>query len=362
MKDALKMIAPGQPLREGLDHILHANKGVLIVIGDQADVLDICSGGFPVNTPFTPQMLYELAKMDGAIILNQEATEIVMANVHLVPSASIPTDETGTRHRTAERVARSIDVPVISASETMSTIALYRNTEKYLIPPTQWITNKANQALQTLERFKNRLDTVNAELNAHEIGDSVTVRDVVEVLQRCEMAMRISDEIEEYLIELGKDGRLVELQEKELLGGVQDEYRLVIKDYLSSNTAGINGISTPQVTMERIDEVMKKLSTLPTEELFDLNKVATILDLPNSHTSIDIPLEPRGYRLLYRIPKLSPAVIDKIVDKFCTLQKVIRASEKELEAIEGVGPQKARLAKDGVLRLVETSILGHYNW
>src|SRR5213083_443181 len=231
MLDALAAVAPGRPLREGLDRILQAGMGALIVVGDGPEVLNICSGGFLLDAAFSPQRLSELAKMDGAIILAPDASRIARANVHLVPNPNVPTSETGTRHRTAERVARSIDVPVISVSEDMSVIAVYRGDNKHPLEPIPRLLNRANQALQTLERYKNRLDTVSGALSALEVEDLVTTRDVVTVLQRAEMVRRIAEEIEGYVVELGLDGRLVELQLEELTGGVLADLRLVGKDY-----------------------------------------------------------------------------------------------------------------------------------
>jgi diadenylate cyclase len=231
LTDALAMVAPGQPLREGLDRILQADMGGLIVVGDGPEVLAICSGGFLLDAEFSPQRLSELAKMDGAIILAPDASRIARANVHLVPNPNVPTSETGTRHRTAERVARSIDVPVISVSEDLSVIAVYWGSVKHPLELTARLLNRANQALQTLERYKNRLDAVAGTLTALEIENLVTVRDVVTVLQRTEMVRRIAEEIHGYIIEAGTDGRLVRLQLEELMGGVEDDRRLILTDY-----------------------------------------------------------------------------------------------------------------------------------
>src|SRR5437588_3744924 len=219
MIDALAAVAPGRPLREGLDRILQASMGGLVVVGDGPEVLNICSGGFLLDAEVTPQRLSELAKMDGAIILARDASRIARANVHLVPNPNVPTSETGTRHRTAERVARSIDVPVISVSEDMSIIAVYRHDLKHPLQPIPQLINRANQALQTLERYKNGLDTVSSALSTLEVEDLVTVREVVTVLQRAEMVRRIAEEIEGYIVELGDDGRLLLLPLDELVGG-----------------------------------------------------------------------------------------------------------------------------------------------
>ena len=212
MIESLGAIAPGRPLRSGLDRILQANMGALIVVGDGPDVLGICSGGFLLDAEFSPQRLSELAKMDGAIILATDASRIARANVHLVPDPNVPTTETGTRHRTAERVARSIDVPVISVSEDMSVITLYRGDVKHALASVARLLGRANEALQTLERYRDRLDNVTSALSALEVEDLVTVRDVVTVLQRAEMVRRIAEEIEGYIVELGADGRLAHLQ------------------------------------------------------------------------------------------------------------------------------------------------------
>src|SRR5687768_18122977 len=174
--EALAAVAPGQPLREGLDRILQANMGALIVVGDGPEVLAICSGGFLLDAEFSPQRLSELAKMDGAIVLASDASRIARANVHLVPNPNVPTSETGTRHRTAERVARSIDVPVISVSEDMSLVAVYRGDMKHPLEPIPRLLNRSNQALQPLERYKNRIDYANNAPPSLSAGDHCLCR------------------------------------------------------------------------------------------------------------------------------------------------------------------------------------------
>ena len=223
---ALRLVAPGTQLREGLDRILQARMGALIVVGDGPEVLSVCSGGFLLDAEFTPQRLSELAKMDGAIILASDTSRVARANVHLVPDPNVPTSENGTRHRTAERVGRQLDVPVITASEDMSLVAIHRRGEKHTLEPIPRVLARADQALQILGRYKSRLDAVSGSLSALEVEDLVTVRDVATVLQRAEMVRRIAEEIEGYVIELGADGRMVMLQLEELVGGVE-EYRRV---------------------------------------------------------------------------------------------------------------------------------------
>lgn len=347
--EALGAVAPGTPLREGLDRILQANMGALIVVGDGPDVLAICSGGLLLDAEFSPQRLSELAKMDGAIILAADSSRIARANVHLVPNPNVPTSETGTRHRTAERVARSVDVPVISVSEDLSIIAVYRNELKHPLEPVPRLINRANQALQTLERYKNRLDTVSSALSALEVEDLVTVRDVVTVLQRADMVRRIAEEIEGYIVELGVDGRLVRLQLEELMGGVEDDRRLVIKDYFQDEPSW------------RLDQAVDALSGLSTDTLLDLKEVVGVLHLSTEAEELESSVQPRGYRLLSRIPRLPEPVIERIVGRYSNLQKILRAGAEDLEDIDGVGRARARAIKEGLSRLAETSILERYN-
>jgi diadenylate cyclase len=322
--------------------------GALIVVGDGPDVLEICSGGFLMDAEFTPQRLSELAKMDGAIILAPDATRIARANVHLVPNPNVTTSETGTRHRTAERVARSIDVPVISVSEELSLIAVYRNDRKHVLEPIPRLLARANQGLQTLERYKARLDAVSGSLSALEVEDLVTVRDVVTVLQRAEMVRRIAEELDGYIVELGVDGRLVLLQLEELMGGVDDDRRFVIKDYFRDKST-------------LLDKAMETLATFSTEDLLDLKNVAGVLHLPPEASELDASVQPRGYRLLSKIPRLPDTVVERIVQRFDNLQKILRATTSDLDDVEGVGNSRARSIKDGLARLAETSILDRYN-
>jgi diadenylate cyclase len=348
MIEALGAIAPGRPLREGLDRILQANMGALIVVGDGPVVLGICSGGFLLDAEFSPQRLSELAKMDGAIILASDASRIARANVHLVPDPNVPTTETGTRHRTAERVARSLDVPVIAVSEDMSVITLYRGDAKHALDSIARLLSRANQALQTLERYRDRLDTVTSALSALEVEDLVTVRDVVTVLQRAEMVRRIAEEIEGYIVELGSDGRLAHLQLEELLAGVEDERRHVVRDYLPNDEA------------DAADEAVVGLASLPTDRLLVPQAVAAVLQLDRS-VDLESSLQPRGYRLLARIPRLPDAVVNHVVGRYGSLQKVMRATTEDLEVVHGVESGTARAVKDGLARLAESSILDRYS-
>ncbi|MDQ6783937.1 MAG: DNA integrity scanning diadenylate cyclase DisA [Actinomycetota bacterium] len=349
---ALSTISPGRPLRESLDRILQANKGALIIVGDGPEVLEICSGGFLVDSSFSPQRMSELAKMDGAIILASDAGRIARANVHLVPNPTVHTTETGTRHRTAERVARSIDVPVIAVSEDMQVITLYRGAHKHVLATVARLLGRANQALQTLERYRQRLDAVTTSLSALEVEDLVTQRDVTTVLQRAEMVRRIAAEVAGYIVELGTDGRLIRLQVDELLAGVEDDRRDVIRDYLVGESA------------DTVDVALRALQGLETDQLLDAGLVADTVALAGRHrgaVDLDASAAPRGYRLLGRILRLPPLVIAHIVERCGNLQKVMGATVDELAAIDGVGDVTAVTVKDGLARLAESSILDRYS-
>lgn len=336
-------------MREGLDRILKAGMGALIVIGDGPDVLNISSGGFLVNAAFSPQRLSELAKTDGAIVLTPDAGYIARANVHLVPNPNVPTEETGTRHRTAERVARSIGVPVISVSEDMAVVTVYTKTTRYQLEPITSILNRCNQALQTLERYKLRLDEESGNLTSAEVEDLVALRDVVTLLQRAELVARISDEIERYLIELGSDGRLVRLQLRELMAGVEDERRLVVLDYLQDDASW------------DLEQAIDTLSDLDMEDLLDADKVAHALHLSGQADDMDAHLQPRGYRMLARVPRLPEGMADRLIAHYGTLEKLSRASVEDLASVEGVTEQWGLTIKDALGRIAESSILDRYN-
>jgi len=343
MTEALELLAPGKMLRDGIDRILLAKRGALVVVGDGPHVLSICTGGFLLDSEFTPQRMSELAKMDGAIVLTRDASRIARANVHLMPDQRVATTETGTRHRTAERVARSIDVPTISVSAAMSIVTVYRHTSKHVLHSTSWLIDRASQAMQAVERFKHRMDLAMASLSGLEVEDSVTIRDVAGTIQPVEMVGRIAEEVEDYLAELGDDGRLLRLQLGELLDGVDIDRRLLIRDYRAGD--------------EDTDKVCQDLGALAPEDLLDLRVLAKTLGLPSD---LDQPIEPRGYRMLHRVPRFPEPLIERIVDRFGTLQGIMRATTGDLEKVGGVGTSRARSVKDGLARLTEVSILDRY--
>jgi diadenylate cyclase len=348
---SLAAVAPGTVLRDGLERVLRGNTGALIVLGHDRTVEQLCTGGFHVDVDFTAQRLRELCKLDGAVVLTADLSRIVRAGVQLVPDATIPTDETGTRHRTAERVARQTGNPVISVSQSMRIVALYVDGKRHVLDDSAAILSRANQALATLERYKLRLDEVAGTLSALEIEDLVTVRDAMVVSQRLEMVRRIAGEIEGYVIELGTDGRLLSLQLDELMAGVEVDRELVVRDYLVEGTGR---------KRRSVEDALDALDALSAGDLLDLSAVAKAVGYPASSDALEVAVSPRGYRLLAKVPRLPRAVVDRLVEHFGGLQKLLAAGIDDLQAVEGVGDTRARSVREGLSRLAESSILERY--
>jgi diadenylate cyclase len=289
--------------------------------------------------------------MDGAIVLDDTYTRIVRAATHLVPDPSIPTEESGTRHRTAERVAKQTGYPVISVSQSMRIIALYVDGRRYVLDDSAAILSRANQALATLERYKLRLDEVSGTLSALEIEDLVTVRDAVAVIQRLEMVRTIASEIAGYVVELGTDGRLLALQLDELMAGVEQERELIVRDYMPPPTGR---------RKRDAGDVLGELDAITATDLLDLATIARMIGFGSSADVLDQAVSPRGYRLLARVPRLPPAVVDRLIEHFVSLQKLLAASIDDLQTVEGVGETRARSVREGLSRLAESSILERY--
>lgn len=347
VKKVLAAIAPGTELRSGLDRILRGRTGALIVLGHSKAIDALCSGGFEINIAFSAQRLRELAKMDGAVILDTHATRIVRAGVQLLPDRNIETSESGTRHRTAERVAKQTGHAVISVSQSMRIIGIYVGNHRHLLADTSDIEARANQAIATLERYKNRLDEVSQMLLALEIEDLVTVRDVIVVLQRAEMVRRIVEEVDVYIIELGTDGRLMAMQLADLVSGIGKDATLVRRDYQPSPS-------------KRRDDPATELAGLSSNELLDIGCVAKATGLPSSTDGLNQNLSPRGYRILNRIPRLPAAIIERLVAHFHTVQSLLGATPEELMQVEGVGEQRAHSIRENLSRIAESSILDRY--
>ncbi|NGN70057.1 DNA integrity scanning protein DisA [Streptomyces sp. A7024] len=352
LRDALSSVAPGTGLRDGLERVLRGNTGGLIVLGMDATVEEICTGGFVLDVDFTSTRLRELCKLDGAVIIDKDVTKILRAGVQLLPDASIPTEETGTRHRTAQRTSIQTGFPVVSVSQSMHLIAMYLDGQRRVMEDSAAILSRANQALATLERYKLRLDEVAGTLSALEIEDLVTVRDVTAVSQRLEMVRRIATEIAEYVVELGTDGRLLSLQLDELISGVDPERELVVRDYVPERSTGRRPRTVP--------DALTELDKLSHAELLELPTVARALGYSGSPETLDSAVSPRGYRLLAKVPRIPGTVIDRLVEHFGGLQKLLAASVDDLQTVDGVGEARARSVREGLSRLAESSILERY--
>lgn len=341
MLDALESVAPGTPLRVALDHVIAGRTGALIVIGDEKGVDDLSNGGFEIDAPFTPQRLFELAKMDGAILLDDGATRIRRANVHLMPEATLPTSETGMRHRTAERVSRQTDALVISVSQRREVVTLYRRGTSLTLQDIDVVLARANQALQTLERYRMRLDEVSEHLTALEFEDTVAFRDVAVVVQRAEMLRRVARELSRSIVELGTEGRLVRLQQEELTAGTEEDYLMLIRDYV------------PEPSPKGAAAALARIAALSTDQLLDSAAIATALGRAGKSDAGEQIVHPRGYRVLHAIPQLPLTVIERLVERFETLSALLGASVADLDAVDGVGTRRARVVVDGLRRMRE---------
>ena len=345
---ALDAVAPGTPLREGIDNIVHAQTGGLILVARADDVSFLFSGGIRLDVDYSPALLYQLAKMDGAIVLEPEANHICWANVQLMPDPTILSMETGTRHRTAERVSKQTSALVVAISQRRDVVSLYVEGIKYILEDIPTVLSKANQGLATLEKYRARLDQVAGRLTQLEFVGGATLHDVLSVLQRAELVARMSSEVERWIIELGSEGRLIEMQLEELVVGVFAERSALIRDYATS--AGEREIENAVAEVGRLDH----------QELLDFGRLAELLGYDRKTNTLDFPVTPRGFRALSRVPRLPRLVAQKVVDHFGDLGAILDASEDELEAVEGVGESRAIEIREGLRRLGEVDLIDRY--
>jgi len=338
MAAELRKVAPGTRLRESLDMLISARAGALIVVGDMGAIEHLCNGGFKIDMPFTPQRLFELAKMDGAIVLDADCDRILKANVHLVPDPGLPTAETGMRHRTAERVSREASALVIAISQRRNVVNLYLQGRRITLDDIEVLLAKANQAIQTLQNYRYRLDEMLERLTLLEFQDLVTLADVAEVLARFETVRRVQREVGRYTLQLGTEGRLVRMQSDELAAGVSEQYALVVRDYADDPSP------------RRVATVRERLSELPSDRLLEPEAIAHELGLvPGEHA--EQHLRARGYRALAQIPMLPGSVVGRIVERFGNLNEIARSSIEELDGVDGVGERRAKAVHTGLGRV-----------
>jgi diadenylate cyclase len=344
---ALDMIAPGTPLREGIDNIIHARTGGLILIAEADEVSFLFSGGIKLDIDYTPALLYQLAKMDGAIVLDPEARKIAWANVQLMPDPTILSIETGTRHRTAERVSKQARATVVAISQRRDVVSLYVEGLKYILADIPTVLSKANQGLATLEKYRDRLDQVAARLTSRELTGRAVLYDALAVIQRAELVSRMAAEVERYIIELGVEGRLIEMQLEETVVGLSSERLATVRDYAAVDSE------------HAIEDALSELSALEHQELLDFGRLAELLGYDRKTNTLDFAISPRGYRALSRIPRVPRLVAQKVVRHFGDLTAIIAASDDELEAVEGVGESDAKEIREGLRRL-EVDEVGRY--
>jgi diadenylate cyclase len=344
---AVARIAPGTELRQGIDDIIRSREGALIVIGEPSDLSFMFSGGMRLDQPFTPQLLYELAKMDGAIIVNSAITKLTHANVQLMPDPTIPSAETGTRHRTAERVAKQTESLVVSISQQRETVTLFVGQSRYQLDPIADVLAKTNQALGTLETYRARLEQVLTRLTALEFQGAVMLDDVLVTVQRAELTTRMAEEIERACVELGEEGRLIRMQLEELVADVPDEKAALVYDYHADGG------------VERTREGLEALAGLPYDQLLEFELLA-VLGYPASINPLDHSVSPRGYRVLSHIPRLPDPVVKRVVASLPGLEAIVAATQRELESVEGVGAVRAREIREGLRRLQEHNLVDRY--
>lgn len=341
MRDTLQRLAPGTQLRDGLERIKRGHTGALIVLGDGPEVTEICDGGIEFDVPFTPTLLRELSKMDGAVILSDDATRITRANVQLVPSPTFPTTETGTRHRAAERTALHTGVPVVSVSASMNIVTVYADGKRHVIEEPVVLMTRARQAIATVEQYRSRVDKANQRLSAAEMNRYATVEDVLHLLQRQLLLQRAARDVDDQILELGADARQLRLQLSELRGSIYQDIAMLVCDYVVADGAPSNSL---------IDDTLDRLSLLPDPELLNTSALASTLGLPATEENLMEDVTPRGYRALKRIPRVQKFLIDYIVAEFGDLDAIREADADRLAEAENVSPLWARHIVEGLRR------------
>lgn len=351
MLDILKTLAPGTTLRYGLDNILKAKMGALIVMSGTEEIEKICDGGFTINDEFNEANIYELAKMDGAIIITKDCKKILKANVQLLPDSKIKTKETGTRHKTAERVAKQTNEIVICISERRGIITIFKGDLRYIINETSSVILRANQTLEALEKYKSVFDNTLNILSEHEFDDIVSLETVANTIYRSEMIMRMEKEVNRDIVELGDEGRLVNMQLEELIANVEQEERKILQDYMLVKK---RSLKNPDILLKDIRKIDKK-------DLVNLEKIIKVLGYDIAVDILDLNVSPKGFRILSKVPKMPLSIIDKLVNTFDNLQGVCSATIEELDDVDGIGEVRAKMIYQSLKRLQEQYILKGYN-
>ncbi len=322
--DALRVVAPGTQLREGIDEIVRARLGALIVV-DSENLNEIIEGGFKLNCKFTPQRLFELCKMDGAIILSRDLKKIVYSNCLLVPTPLIPTKETGTRHKAGERTAKQAKTLVIAISERRNRITLYYNDIKYSLQRTEEIFNKAIEKLQVLDKQREIYNSLISHLNVLEFSGLASSNDVASVIQRIEIINRINEAVKRNILELGNEGNLIKIRLKELTKDIDKEKKLILKDYADRRLS---------------EKYIKDISKINWDNLLDVSKIENIIFENNEEY-----VKPKGYRMLDKID-IESEDINLIVNKLASLNDIMGLDKEGLRKIFGADDKADNFAKE----------------
>ena len=327
----LNQLLPGQPLRVGVDLIADKNSGALIVIGTSNKLEKISSGGINlIDCSYSPEMLSELSKMDGAIIVSNDVTKILKANVHLNPSDSLSTSQTGTRHRTAERTAEETDLTVITVSEESSLVKVFNNAGTTELEEPSVTLGRVNESLQSVDRMRRRFDDAVAELGELEIENSLTNQEVLEVIQRGELLTRLAKQVRTEALKLGGEAGLILIQIDSFESGVKNTFNLVLKDHL------------PSKKYRNIKKVKDEISNLTYEELNTISHLGSVLQME----PLDEISTPRGFRVLARLPGLPDNLHDPLIQKFKTLPRLLGAPTEKLFQVDGIGRNRAQQLRE----------------
>lgn len=324
--DVLKSISPGTLLRTAIEGVQKAKTGGLIVAYNDL-VQNIFEGGFKINCRFTPQRLVELGKMDGAIILSKDLKKILYANVLLTPNNSIPSNETGTRHKAAERTAKQTNSLVIAISERKNEINLFYKNLKYNLKSTPDILRRANEHIQLLEKQRELFDKNIEKLNRLELRNNPSLSQAMLIIQKGRLIQKISEDLKRYVLELGNEGSLIKTRLKELIAGIEKETNLVIKDYTKLD------IKKSKILLE----------SLSYDELLDSNNILSVLAYETlTQTQI------KGWRILSKT-SLAESDIAKIIKESQSLGKAIHTNPNEFLSI--LGNEKTQLFKEEINRI-----------
>ena len=338
LKDAIRLTAPGQPLRTALDMIIAAHLGALICVGDTDTVLASGNDGFPLNISFTSNRLFELSKMDGAIVLDGDLTQILRANFHLNPDPSLATSETGMRHRTAARMSILTDAIVISVSERRAVVNVYVHGKSYQIQPITDIMSSVNQLVGTLQATRTSLDRALLRLTALELDNYVTLADITDIFSSFEILQQAKQELEGCIEKLGTRGKLVRMQLEQLAGETMDnEYDLMIRDYASESSE------------ENARVIRERFAEMSAQDLSNPKRVAEALGFDDLDE--DSVMTPLGLRTLSRVSVVRDGVAEKIVDEYGSLQELMGDIKEDPERLGDFGVNNPAILADSLVRM-----------